>query len=98
MSISFLTACSSEEQISAPEEGTTGTIEITTGSVETTGTEATGTLDTVPSSGDMTTQEIKDLISTRKTELKTETGTKKELNEKDIELLEEITDKLSKTK
>lgn len=42
--------------------------------------------------------EIKELIETRKVELSNETWTKKELTEKDIELLETITDKLSEKK
>ena len=47
---------------------------------------------------DETTAKIQKLIETRKTQLATETWDKKQLNEKDIKLLEEVLNAMTKKK
>lgn len=59
--------------------------------------EATGTI-TTTTGNDKTTSQIKTLIEKRKAELTTETGNEKELNEKDIKLLESILSEMTKKK
>lgn len=59
--------------------------------------EATWTINTTTGT-DKKTSEIKTLIETRKKELETETGNKKELNEKDIQLLESVLNAMTKKK
>ena len=88
-SASLLSGCGSSE--------TKPTETMPTGIVKT-----TKTLETTWAIGitgnDETTKKIQALIETRKTQLATETWDKKQLNEKDIKLLEEVLNAMTKKK
>ncbi len=95
----FLSGCGSTSnnpaiEVPTVQEASGTNIDATTWTtIETTGTITTSTL-----TGGSSTGEIKSLIDKRKSELVNETGNKKELNEKDIQLLESVLNEMTKKK
>ena len=109
-SSSFLSGCGSTSNnpvVEVPTVQETSGINIDTttwSTIESTGivNETTGTTESILTGTltgtDTTTNNIKSMIEKRKAELPNETGNKKELNEKDIQLLESILNEMTKNK